>query len=205
MFIVIVFLVIQYILICKIYNKHITIDNYIKDLYLSIDDIECELSNHNNSITDFEDFILNYSKTSIIEEEINEESESDICEESISEPIEVSTPTPTEPITYTYDEDVLTPSKGVNYYGNHKETYYNLDMSGVINIMRDLGYSEEEYPYWIRDDGCKMFGDYIIIAASLNNYPRGTIVKTSLGNGIVCDTGSFADSDPYQIDIAVTW
>lgn len=166
--------------------------------------MEHEISNHNDSIIDFENFILSNNSAIEIDEETKEELVSVLYEESI----ELSpTPTPTsiETKITTDDDSILTPSKGVNYYGNHKETYYNLDMSGVVSIMRDLGYSEEEYPYWVREDGCKMLGDYIMIAASLNNYPRGTIVKTSLGNGIVCDTGSFADSDPYQIDIAVTW
>ena len=35
----------------------------------------------------------------------------------------------------------------------------------------------------------KMLGDYVIVAADLNKYPRGSIVDTSLGQGIVCDTG----------------
>lgn len=100
---------------------------------------------------------------------------------------------------------VLTPSSGVNYFGNQKETYYNLDMSGVISIMRNMGYSEEDYPYWVRDDGVKMLGGYIIIAANLDIHPRGSIVETSLGTAIVCDTGGFATSNPYQVDIAVSW
>jgi hypothetical protein len=68
-----------------------------------------------------------------------------------------------------------------------------------------LGFSEEEYPYWVREDGAKMLGDYVIVACELNIRPRGTIIKTSMGEAIVCDTGSFAYSNPYQIDIAVTW
>ena len=82
-----------------------------------------------------------------------------------------------------------------------KETYYNLPMGGVVRIMRRLGYSEEEWPYWVRDDGAKMFGNYIIVAASLDIRPRGTIVPTSLGDGI----GTFALTNQYQLDIAVDW
>ena len=50
-----------------------------------------------------------------------------------------------------------------------------------------------------------MFGDYIMIAANLKLRPRGTLVMTSLGMGIVCDTGAFAVKNPHQIDIAVNW
>lgn len=88
-----------------------------------------------------------------------------------------------------------------------KETYYNLDMSGVVQIMRSMGYSADEYPYHVRKDGVKMLGDYIMVAADLT-YPgrsRGSLIDTSLGKGIVCDTGLFAESNSTQIDIAVTW
>lgn len=101
--------------------------------------------------------------------------------------------------------EVLTASGGVANGPSGVETYYNLPMGGVVDNMRNLGYSEEEYPYWVRDDGCKMLGDYIIVAADFDVRPEGTIVETSLGTGIVCDTGSFADYDPYQLDVAVSW
>ena len=94
---------------------------------------------------------------------------------------------------------VLTPSKGINYFNGRKETYYNLDMSGCVSIMRSLGNSDE---YWIRSDGCKMLGDYIMCAANLSIYPRGSLVETSLGTAIVVDTG-YLESN--QIDIAVSW
>ena len=86
-----------------------------------------------------------------------------------------------------------------------KETYYNLPMGGVVSIMRGLDYTEEDYPYWIRDDGCKMLGDYIMCAADLSIRPRGTILKSSLGDCIVCDTGEFVNWNSTQIDIAVNW
>ncbi|MBQ3291758.1 MAG: hypothetical protein IJH43_05230 [Mogibacterium sp.] len=97
---------------------------------------------------------------------------------------------------------VLSPGRGVNYGPSGKETYYNLNMSGVVSIMRSMGNTDE---YWVRDDGCKMLGDYIMVAANLNLRPRGSIVETSLGDAIVCDTGGFAKKNPTQIDIAVTW
>lgn len=106
--------------------------------------------------------------------------------------------------TYTQPtgDGVLTASKGVNYYGNQKETYYNLPMDGVISIAKSQGIEGE---YWVRDDGCKMYGNYIIVAANLDVHPRGSLVETSLGTGIVLDTGGFATSNPNQVDIAADW
>ena len=53
--------------------------------------------------------------------------------------------------------------------------------------------------------GVKMLGDYIICACAFSIRPIGTLVETSLGTGICLDTGSFAYSDPYLIDIATAW
>ncbi len=83
-----------------------------------------------------------------------------------------------------------------------EETYYNLDMSKVVATMRKLGNTDA---YWVRSDGCKMLGDYIIVAANLSVHPRGSLVETSLGTGIVCDTGGFASVNTTQIDIATNW
>ncbi len=101
-----------------------------------------------------------------------------------------------------YTGPVLTPRAGVVQGPSGKETYYNLKMDGVICIMNSIGYN---YEYWVREDGCKMFGPYIMCAANLDIRPRGTIVETSLGQAIVCDTGGFARNNMYQLDIAVIW
>lgn len=93
----------------------------------------------------------------------------------------------------------LNATMGVNYYNGNKETYYNLPMAGVINIAKYKGIIDE---YWVRDDGVKMYGDYIMVAANYSTYPYGSIVETSLGTGIVLDTGSL---DENQFDIAVNW
>lgn len=157
----------------QIANNHIII-HYQKDIELT-----------DNNINDIEESCLDfYYPESNIDENIVYEEDNTKCDDEFS------------------NNSVLTASSGVNYFGNQKETYYNLDMSGCIQIMRDMGNTDE---YWIRDDGCKMLGDYIMIAANLNVYPRGSLVETSLGTGIVVDTGEFAESDPYQVDIAVTW
>ena len=101
----------------------------------------------------------------------------------------------------TYNGEKLTKSKGVVYGPSGKETYYNLPMNGVIRLMKDLGY---DYEYWVREDGCKMYGDYIMLAANTNIYPKGTIIETSLGNGCVCDHCERAEYDPV-FDLAVDW
>ena len=103
---------------------------------------------------------------------------------------------------------------GVNYYNGHKETYYNMYMGGLIDAMNRGGWAYNDCinkdiidnildtsGYWIRSDGCKMFGGYIILAASEYEYSRGSIVSTSLGTGIVLDRGV----GPGVIDIAVNW
>lgn len=99
----------------------------------------------------------------------------------------------------------LTKSGGVFAGPSGKETYYNLPMGRCIQIMRDMGYSVEEYPYWIREDGAKMLGEYVMCAAELSSRPKGTILETSLGMAIVVDTGSFAVSNPTMLDMCVDW
>ena len=101
-----------------------------------------------------------------------------------------------------WDGPVLDPFVGTVMGPSGKETYYNMDMSGVIDIMRSMGNTDE---YHISENGCKMLGDYIMCAANLDVHPRGSYVMSSLGMCIVCDTGGFAAYDPYQLDIAVAW
>ncbi len=99
----------------------------------------------------------------------------------------------------------LSRSKGVIIGPSGKETYYNLNMTKVVNAMRRAGYSETEYPYWVREDGVKMLGNYVMVAANYELRPKGTILESSLGYAIVCDTGGFAKKNPTQIDVAVNW
>lgn len=108
-------------------------------------------------------------------------------------------------IEVSYHGDKLTKSRGTIQGPSGKETYYNLNMSGVVSIMRRKGFSEAEYPYNVRADGAKCLGPYVMVAAHLGNRPRGSKIQTSLGTGIVCDTGGFAASNPNQIDIATSW
>lgn len=97
---------------------------------------------------------------------------------------------------------VLSRSAGTVQGPSGKETYYNLPMDGVVGIMHSMGNTGA---YWVRSDGVKMLGDYVMVAAHLGLRPRGSLVPTSLGMGIVCDTGGFASGNPTQLDIATAW
>lgn len=102
----------------------------------------------------------------------------------------------------TWKGSVLNRYNGVNRGPSGKETYYNLNMNKIVDAMKRLGVNSE---YWVRNDGVKMYGDYIMCAADLSVYPRGSIVETSLGTGIVCDTGAFVKSTGIALDIATAW
>lgn len=86
-----------------------------------------------------------------------------------------------------------------------RETYYNLNMGKCVSLMRELGYDEEKYPYWVRDDGAKMLGLYVMCAANWKIRPKGTLLETSLGTAIVVDTGEFVADFPYGVDLATDW
>lgn len=105
-------------------------------------------------------------------------------------------------VAAAYNGAVLNPMAGTIQGPSGRETYYNLNMSGCIANMRALGNND---PYYVRADGVKMLGNYVMVAADFATRPLGSIVETSLGTGIVVDTGSFALSNPNQIDVAVTW
>lgn len=102
-------------------------------------------------------------------------------------------------------DDRITVERGGYMGPSGRETYYNLNMSLCVAYMRDLGYDEIEYPYWIRDDGAKMLGNYVMCAANWSIRPKGTILETSLGDAIVVDTGDFVLDYPYGVDLAVDW
>ena len=101
---------------------------------------------------------------------------------------------------------MLTPKAGVNWFNDgltiHKETYYNLSMNRVVATAHEKGLTGE---YWEHPDGMKMFGTYIIVAANQQAHPYGSVVMTSRGAGIVLDTGTFAQTNAEQYDLAVTW
>ncbi len=97
---------------------------------------------------------------------------------------------------------VLTKSAGAVNGPSGKEVYYNLDMAVIVDKMHSLGYAAE---YWVRPDGVKMFGPFVMVAAGYDVHPLGSLVETSVGTAMVVDTGGFAKTDPYLIDIATVW
>ena len=94
---------------------------------------------------------------------------------------------------------MLTAALGRITYGNHIETWYNLPMDNVVQRAQDMGIPCE---YWVRDDGVKMFGQWVIVAAH-PSIPRYSLVETSLGTGIVLDRHTCQDAELY--DIATDW
>ena len=110
-----------------------------------------------------------------------------------------------EDVTYntTWTGKVLSKSNGRVLGPLGYETYYNLPMGGCVYYMNTLGYYGK---VWTRSDGVKMWDNYIMLAADLSIYPKGSIVETTLGYGIVVDTGSFVNNGSgVEFDIAVSW
>ena len=99
---------------------------------------------------------------------------------------------------------VLNKRDGVNYFNGTKETYYNLNMTRIY-AKADKNFGSH-HAKWIREDGVKMYGPYVVLAVPFDVYPYGTTdIPTSLGLGIALDTGTFAETNKNQIDIAVNW
>lgn len=100
--------------------------------------------------------------------------------------------------------NALTKSKGAHIYTDskgvpHRETYYDLPMNVVMGACGGGSYS-------VRADGAKIDKDgYILVAAHLGNYPRCSIVETSMGLGKVYDTGGFTAKHPHGFDLATDW
>ena len=109
--------------------------------------------------------------------------------------VEIIGTKPKNPLTKSKGAQIFTDSKGVA----HRETYYDLPMNVVINACGGGGYT-------VRADGAKVDKDgYILVAASYGNYPRCSVVETSMGPGKVYDTGGFAVRHPHGFDLATDW
>ena len=95
---------------------------------------------------------------------------------------------------------VLTAKLGRIQFEGHDETWYNLPMSNVIERSdAAIGLSDM---YWIREDGVKMYGQWVICAAHPSKI-RYSRIQTSLGEGIILDTHKCSDTE--LIDIATEW
>ena len=93
---------------------------------------------------------------------------------------------------YVVPSGGLTPSKGRIWYNGHTETYYSqkvLPGGGLAIPGRHIA-----------SDGTIRDADGYIVLAS-DDYPRGTVVETSLGAGKVYDTGSGSGN----IDLYTDW
>lgn len=120
--------------------------------------------------------------------------------------IKRAAPAPAAPskLAFAPTAQTLTKSKGAQIYVDgsgvaHRETYYDLPMNIVIGACGSGGYT-------IRADGAKIDKDgYVLVAASLANYPKCTVVETSMGPGKVYDTGGFALRYPHGFDLATDW
>lgn len=88
--------------------------------------------------------------------------------------------------------NILTKEKGVNYYNGHRETYYSqriLPGHGLNIPGRHVA----------SDGTIRDANGYLCLASS--DYPKGTVVQTSLGPGIVYDSGCASGT----IDIYTDW
>ena len=88
--------------------------------------------------------------------------------------------------------EVLTKSKGVNYFNGHRETWYSQKVLPGKGLKIPGRHVDSR--------GLVCDGDgYICVASS--DYPKGTIVETSLGTGKVYDSGCASGT----IDIYCNW
>lgn len=94
---------------------------------------------------------------------------------------------------------VLTAKAGRITFNGHTETWYDKPMNRVVGRAQMIGIPAD---YWIRDDGVKMFGPWVIVAAHPSK-TRYTFVDTSLGQGIILDFHCSPDTELY--DIATSW
>ena len=79
------------------------------------------------------------------------------------------------------------------------ETWYDLPMDKVVKRAQDMGIPAE---YYVREDGVKMFGPWVIVAAHPSKI-RYSRIQTSLGEGIILDYHTCPDTELY--DIATDW
>lgn len=112
----------------------------------------------------------------------------------VTENTKKNTNTTTKNNTSTNNKNtgVLTKSKGVNYFNGHRETWYSQ------KVLPGKGLKIPGRHVDSRGLVCDGNG-YICVASS--DYPKGTIVETSLGIGKVYDSGCASGT----IDIYTNW
>lgn len=188
--------------IAQLYSKQSEDSGRIRELEIlpaRIEDLEKMSAFHQERLDYLSDAIsLNKSESSTKFEDLLHEVNA--FEEAVTNLTTAQIKLPT-----TWTGVKLTKSNGVITGPSGRETFYNMDMSFCVSRMRSKGYNATDYPYWVRSDGCKMLGQFVMIAANFRIRPLGTIIETSRGWGIVVDTGGFVSSYPKGIDIATNW
>ena len=127
-----------------------------------------------------------------------------ISEEVVREPVERivavgASAIERKPLTARMGRNRYTVTAADGRVIERQETYYDLPMKGVMGFCGGGSYH-------VREDGAKVDQDgYVLVAANLSRYPRCSVVETSLGQGKVYDTGTFAASNPEQFDLATDW
>lgn len=182
----------------KYINDIYNYDKKIENLKSKIDELNYDLVNA-NELNDELKSDNTYLRLQVedLKTQIEELEQAKAQKEALVVATSYAAPAP----VYENTSDGLTKSGGVYYNDEgHKETWYNLPMGGVINKAQERGIYGE---YWVREDGVKMYGDYVIVAGDESKY--GEVVETSKGAGIVIDTGTFTQWDSEQYDIAVDW
>ena len=101
---------------------------------------------------------------------------------------------------FVWDGKRLNPVDGIVRSGDTptglKETFYNLNMFGCLDLM---GLSYDGYDE--TEDGFKTYNGYIMVASpDLSRWSKGSYIETTNGMGIVVD---FCPAG--NLDIAVTW
>lgn len=131
--------------------------------------------------------------------------EGDVIADGASQILKIERTIPPDPVAQNKPTpQSLTPSKGAQIFVDsngvpHRETYYDLPMNIVIQHCGPGDYT-------VRYDGAKVDKDgYVLVAASYRNYPKCSVVETSMGLGKVYDTGGFALRYPHGFDLATDW
>lgn len=207
-------------------DKTIEISNFYNDLEIKYDELENEQETLVQENEELKSLITEEITTEVLE---REEPITTIKKEEVTPECVITTTTaPTEEITevilekptteditlskestddeyfegvklqysapYDITDNKLTATKGVVYFNGHKECYYTqtlLPGEGLYLPGRHVA-----------EDGTIRDGDgYICVAANLKFLPRYTKVMTTLGPGIVYDTGCAYGT----VDIYTDW
>ena len=206
-------------------DKTIEISNFYNDLEIKYD----ELENEQETLVQENEELKSLITEEVIEEITTEEPEREEPttaikkEEVTTECVITTTTAPTEEVTeeileepiaaeeltndeyfegvklqysapYDITDNKLTATKGVVYFNGHKECYYTQTL-----LPGESLYLPGRH---VAEDGTIRDGDgYICVAANLKFLPRYTKVMTTLGPGIVYDTGCAYGT----VDIYTDW